>query len=155
MSRAAVGSDGLTAQRAAGVDGPGPHEGLVRVADAVVERDQHGGGGAEQAQGQQGHHGDLKGHRGERDFAQLVNGWIGNEMMKGLDGCFVELRVFFFFFFCGVGGCIFVYINTCKYTHTHICIHLFTIPTSSWAKHIPASRHIHITRRCKNLFFLL
>lgn len=82
MTRAAVETDGLTAQRAAGVDGPGPHVGLVRVADAVVERDQHGGSGAEQAQGQQGHHSDLKGRRGDRYFNQPRNGWIGNKMIR-------------------------------------------------------------------------
>lgn len=73
MPRGVVGTDGLTAQRAAGVDANGPHVGLVRVADAVVERDQDGDSGAEQAQGQQGHHSDLKGCRGDLRPDQLRN----------------------------------------------------------------------------------
>lgn len=82
MPRAAVGTDGLTAQRAAEVDAHGPHVGLVRVADAVVERDQDGGSGAEQAQGQQGHHGDLKGCRRDLQLEQLRNHWMENEMKR-------------------------------------------------------------------------
>lgn len=44
-----------TAERAADVDANGPHVGLVRITDAVVEGDEDAEGGKQQTQDQQEH----------------------------------------------------------------------------------------------------
>lgn len=61
----------LTTERAADVDSNITHASLVRVADAVVERQEDAAGGKQQTQGQKDHRQKVQGWRGTSCIHQL------------------------------------------------------------------------------------
>lgn len=60
----------LTAKRAADVDADGPHVGLIRVTDAVVEGDKDAAGGKQQTGDQQAQNQSVQDDRGNSCFYQ-------------------------------------------------------------------------------------